>query len=488
MQSTQDQSIERLRTIARRAMLARNFEPDFSSAAQAQLRGISAPAREAGLEDLRDLLWCSIDNDDSKDLDQLSVAVAGPGQRTRLLLAIADVDATVARGSPIDAHAEHNTTSVYTVPQVFPMLPLRLSTDLTSLNPGADRPALIVDLTVESDGTVADEALYRALVRNRAQLAYGSVAAWLGGGAPPAALAAVPGLDENLRLQARSAAQLRTRRLTQGALVLETSEPRPVFAQGRLLDLRPAVPNAAERLIEDLMVAANGAVARFLAARGFPVLRRVLETPERWGRIVELARDAGGALPAQPDAHALNEFLLQRQAADPERFADLSLSIVKLLGRGQYVLRRGGEPSEGHFALAVSDYAHSTAPNRRFPDLLTQRLLKAALARRTAPYEDAALTALASHCTLQEDAAAKVERLVEKSAAALLLAGREGESFDAIVTGAAPKGTWVRITSPMTEGRVILGFEHLQVGDRVRVTLAHLDVERGFIDFVRAGS
>jgi exoribonuclease-2 len=491
MSSTQDRShgvqigsMERLRAIACRVMLERGFETDFPSAALEQLRTIHEGARTEQLTDLRELLWCSIDNDDSKDLDQLSVAV--PGEHPRVLLAIADVDATVACGTPIDAHAEYNTTSVYTVAQIFPMLPVELSTGITSLNPRVDRVALIIDLTLGDEGTVMSSTISRALVRNHAQLAYGSVAAWLAGReAMPAALAAVPGLDGNLRLQAHLAEQLRARRHAQGALTLATPEARAVFEGPRLADLKPDAPNAAKELIEDLMIAGNGAVARYLAERGFPVLRRVLRSPERWARIVELARVAGASLPAQPDARALNEFLLRRRAADPEHFADLSLSVVKLLGRGEYVLQRPGEAVEGHFGLAVSDYAHSTAPNRRFPDLITQRLVKAALRGAPAPYGEAQLGRLAAHCTAQEDGAAKVERSVAKSAAALLLTGRIGEPFDAIVTGAAAKGTWVRIAHPTTEGRLIRGFEGLQVGDGVRVELAGLDVERGFIDFAR---
>jgi len=476
-------SMERLRAIARRVMRERGFETDFPSAALEQLRTIREGARTEQLTDLRELLWCSIDNDDSKDLDQLSVVV--PGEHPRALLAIADVDATVGRGTPIDAHAEYNTTSVYTVAQIFPMLPVELSTGITSLNPRVDRVALIIDLTLGDDGTVMSSTISRALVRNHAQLAYGSVAAWLAGQAPPAALAAVPGLDANLRLQAHLAEQLRARRHAQGALTLATPEARAVFEGQRLADLEPDAPNAAKELIEDLMIAGNGAVARFLAERGFPVLRRVLRSPERWARIVELARVAGASLPAQPDARALNEFLMRRRAADPEHFADLSLSVVKLLGRGEYVLQQPGEAVEGHFGLAVSDYAHSTAPNRRFPDLITQRLVKAALRGVPAPYGEAQLGRLAAHCTAQEDGAAKVERSVAKSAAALLLTGRIGEPFDAIVTGAAAKGTWVRIANPTTEGRLIRGFEGVRVGDRVRVELTGLDVERGFIDFAR---
>ena len=477
---------EILERIARREMIDRGLLPDFSLDAQEELRLIGQPASspQEPLRDLRNLLWCSIDNDDSKDLDQLSVAVPPSAGRAHLLIAVADVDATVVRGSPLDAHAEHNTTSVYTVPEVFPMLPPRLSTDLTSLNPAVDRIALVIDLAVSADGSILDAAIDRALVRNHAQLAYNGVAAWLAGGAPPPpALAAVPGLDENLRLQARLAAQLRARRAEEGALSLATGEPRAVFEGERLADLAPDMPNVAKELIEDLMIAANGAVARFLAARGFPVLRRVLPPPEHWARIIELARGCGTELPPQPDSRALNAFLLARRAAAPATFADLSLAVVKLLGRGEYAVQRPGEPGEGHFGLAVSDYAHSTAPNRRFPDLITQRLIKAALRNARCPYDEGALAALASHCTEREDAASKAERSVRKSAAALLLSGRIGERFEAIVTGAAPKGTWVRIDKPAAEGRVIRGEQGMKVGERVRVELVGLDVERGYIDF-----
>jgi exoribonuclease-2 len=402
----------------------------------------------------------------------------------RLLLAIADVDAVVGRGSPIDRDAAQNTTSVYTVAQVFPMLPEKLSTDLTSLVQDEDRLALIIDMTVAADGRVTASDLYRGLVRNRAKLAYNSVAAWLDGrGAMPPPVAGVPGLDEQLRTQDRVAASLKRVRHAQGALCLQTLEPRAVFDRGSLQDLRPEEGNRAKELIEDFMIAGNGATVRFLAARRMPSLRRVLRTPERWSRIVEVARGFGEQLPPEPNALALNEFLMRRREADPARFPDLSLTIVKLLGRGEYVLERPGEASEGHFGLAILDYTHSTAPNRRFPDLISQRLVKSALEGAALPYTETELAALAAHCTLQEDNAAKVERSVRKSAAALLLSGREGQRFDAIVTGAAPKGTWVRISNPTTEGKVVKGFAGMEVGDRVRVQLLHTDVERGFIDF-----
>lgn len=471
-------------------MLERGLQPDFDAAALIQLRSIAGPPQEQGpaIRDLRHLLWASIDNDDSRDLDQLSVAEPLPGGATRVRVAIADVDALVTRGSAIDEHARCNTTSVYTAPEIFPMLPERLSTDLTSLADGQPRLALVIDMIVDAAGTLTGSDLYRALVVNRAKLAYDSVASWLDGRAPaPARVAAVPGLDQLLHLQDEIASQLRRARYDRGALGLETIQARAVFEGDRLLDLRPEHVNRAKELIEDLMIAANGVTVRFLASRGLPSLRRVLRAPERWDRIVALAAGVQVSLPPAPDAAALNAFLVSRRNVDPDRFADLSLSVVKLLGRGEYVLELPGAPSEGHFALSVHNYTHSTAPNRRFPDLVTQRLIKAAIGNRPPAYAPHELDQLASHCTLQEDNASKVERQVQKSAAALLLASRLGERFDAIVTGASPKGCWVRIDSPTVEGKVVQGEHGLDVGEKVRVVLLHTDIERGFIDFRRIG-
>jgi exoribonuclease-2 len=481
-----DKSVEILRKIARRVMRERNLLPEFSSDSVRQAEAISGPAASVGTTaaDLRDRLWASIDNDDSRDLDQLSVSAPADGGAVRLLLAIADVDAVVERGSAIDRDAEQNTTSVYTVAQIFPMLPQKLSTNLTSLVQDEDRLALIIDMTIAADGKVTASDLYRGLVRNRAKLAYNSVAAWLDGrSAMPPPVAAVPGLDEQLRTQDRVAALLKRVRHAQGALSLQTLEPRAVFVGDSLQDLRPEEGNRAKELIEDFMIAGNGATVRFLAAKRMPSLRRVLRTPQSWDRIVGVAREFGEQLPPQPDARALNQFLMKRREADPARFPDVSLTVVKLLGRGEYVLERPGEEAEGHFGLAISDYTHSTAPNRRFPDLISQRLVKCALNGGALPYTESELAALAAHCTMQEDNAAKVERFVRKSAAALLLSGREGQRFDAIVTGAAPKGTWVRISNPTTEGKVVKGFAGMEVGARVRVELVRTDIERGFIDF-----
>jgi VacB/RNase II family 3'-5' exoribonuclease len=472
-------------------MTQRGLQPDFSPAALAETEAIGKAATDTdpSIRDLRDLLWCSIDNDDSLDLDQLSVAVPMPDGAVKILVAVADVDALVKVGSAIDGHARANTTSVYTAAEIFPMLPEKLSTDLTSLGQDQPRLAIVIEMVVPGDGTVAGSDVYRAVVVSRAKLAYNSVAAWLDGTGPaPSRLAAVPGLDEQLRTQDRVAQAMKTLRHQRGALSLETIETRAVFDGDLIADLRPEEKNRAKELIEDFMIAANGVTAKYLEAKGLPSLRRVLRAPERWGRLVELAAGLGGHLPPAPDARALEAFLAERHRLDPTRFPDLSLSVVKLLGSGEYVVERPGQSADGHFGLATRDYSHSTAPNRRFPDLIAGRLLKAAMAGRSAPYTGDDLDGLARHCTEQEDNAAKVERQVQKSAAALLLASRIGAQFDGIVTGASDKGTWVRILQPNVEGKLVRGSQGLDVGDHVRVELVDTDVERGFIDFRRSSS
>jgi exoribonuclease-2 len=469
-------------------MVERGLLPDFSPAALAEANAIKEAAASSGasVRDLRGLLWASIDNDDSRDLDQLSVAEPAGRGATKILVAIADVDATVRRGSAIDDHARANTTSVYTAAEIFPMLPENLSTDLTSLGEDRERLAIVIEVVIAADGTVSDSDIYRARVRNHAKLAYDSVAAWLDGrAAPPPRVDAVPGLDEQLRTQDRVAGALKALRHQHGSLSLETSQPRAVLDGDVLSGLMPDEKNRAKDLIEEFMIAANGVAARYLEAKGSPSLRRVLRSPERWERIVELAHAFGERLPPEPQARALGEFLLRRRSVDPAGFADLSLSVVKLLGRGEYVLETPGKPTPGHFGLAVNDYTHSTAPNRRYPDVIAQRLLKAAIAGTDAPYTPDDLGALAQHCTEQEANADRVERQVRKSAAAMLLESRIGERFDAIVTGASEKGTWVRILDPPVEGKVVRGAKGLDVGDRVRVELLQTDVERGFIDFAR---
>jgi VacB/RNase II family 3'-5' exoribonuclease len=476
---------DELNRLARAAMLAHGFLADFSASVLAESNAASA-AQESGaqIRDLRTLLWSSIDNDDSLDLDQIEVAADLGGGKFTLMVGIADVDSVVKAGSAVDGHAQANTTSIYTPAGVFAMLPERLSTNLTSLAQDQDRLCVVIEMSIDADGDIGQSTIYRALARNRAKLAYRSVAAWLQGDqAPPSPLAAVAGLEAQLRLQDTIAQALKRKRQSKGALELDTAENRAVYQGGILIDLQPDPKNRAQELIEEFMIAANGVSACFLQQHHRTSLRRILRTPKRWDRIVQIAKEAGEQLPDAPDALALNGFLMNRQQKDPTHFADLSLAVIKCLGAGEYVAEPPGQTSEGHFGLAVRDYTHSTAPNRRFPDLLTQRLLKAALNDQPPPYSDADLPMLASHCTEQEGNAKKVERQIEKSAAAMLLESRIGTRFAGIVTGASDKGTWVRIENPAAEGRVVQDFQGFDVGDRVHVRLVHVDVARGFIDF-----
>jgi VacB/RNase II family 3'-5' exoribonuclease len=484
----QDRSL--LQRIAENAMIERGLLPNFSDKALTELGRVQALTgmNVESARDLRHLLWASIDNDDSLDLDQLTVAEAMPGDKVKILVAVADVDSLVRNGSAIDEHARHNTTSVYTAARIFPMLPEMLSTNLTSLNFNEDRLSIVVEMVVGEDGSLQDSDIYRARVLNRAKLAYNSVAAWLeGNGTVPDAVAAANGLDENLRMQDRIAQRMKDFRHVHGALSFETIEARPLFDGDEIRDLEVEKKNRAKDIIEDFMIAANGVAARYLSSREFPSIRRVVRTPKRWERIVEIAKDHGFGLPHDPDSRALQDFLIKQKAADPLRFPDLSISVIKLLGPGEYVAELPGQAPPGHFGLAVRDYTHSTAPNRRFTDLITQRLLKAATANGACPYSHDELNILAQHCTEKEDAAKKVERQVSKSAAALLLKSRIGEEFDSIVTGAASKGTWVRLLKMPVEGRLVHGFDGIDVGDRIHVELISVDVERGYIDFRKVG-
>ena len=478
-----------LARIATDAMTERGLEPEFSAQVQQQLAQITGPGAETGedIHDLTALLWCSIDNDDSLDLDQLTVCEALPHGAVKVLVAIADVDTLVKKGTAIDEHARTNTTSVYTAARLFPMLPEQLSTDLTSLNPDQDRLALVTEMIVNADGGLAGSTVYRARVRNKAKLAYDALSDWIEGQAQlPAAAAAVRGMEAQLRAQDAVAQTLRQRRHAQGALELETFQPKAIFEGDRVMDIRQQVQNRARQLIEELMILTNECTARFLAARGGASLRRVVRSPERWLQIVEVAKNLGESLPTQPSSKALELFLAKRRRADPLRFPDLSLVIVKLMGSGEYVVEIPGSEPVGHFGLAVRDYTHSTAPNRRFPDLITSRMLKAVLLGLPSPYTNAELGMLAAHCTTQEDAAQKVERKVRKSEAALLLGSLIGQRFDAIVTGFSKGNTWVRIFTPPAEGRLMAGVPGLKVGQQLRIKLVSTDVERGFIDFVLA--
>ena len=475
-----------LQRIARRAMLERGLLPDFSSQALEELDSLHelVPQGGAAVRDLRNLLWCSIDNDDSLDLDQLTVAEVNAAGAVKILVAIADVDAIVKNRTALDGHARHNTTSVYTAAKIFPMLPEKLSTDLTSLNFASDRFAVVIEMVIGNDGLLQSSDIYRATVRNRAKLAYNSVAEWLEGNGPmPKEIAAVNGLDENIRLQDRTAQKMKALRYVHGALNFETIEARPVFDNDEITNLEVERKNRAKDIIEDFMIGANGVTARYLALKKYPSLRRIVRTPKNWSRIVQLALERNFTLPEKPDSKSLGQFLVAEQAADPLRFPDLSLSVIKLMGPGEYIVERPEDAAIGHFGLAVKDYSHSTAPNRRYPDLITQRMLKAAIAGDSQPYTEDELETLASHCTEEEDAAKKVERQVEKSAAAMLLESRIREQFDAIVTGASVKGTWVRLLHPPVEGRLVNGFEGMEVGHRLRVELVYTDVDRGYIDF-----
>lgn len=478
---------EELADLAVAAMHERGLKPEFSSAALQQLQGItSADTKEsAGLADLTALLWCSIDNDDSRDLDQLSVSEVLPDGNVKILIAIADVDILVAKNTPIDQHAQANTTSVYTSARIFPMLPEKLSTDLTSLNPHEVRAATVTEIVFKPDGTQTTSSILRARVHNKAKLAYDSVAAWLDGEGPlPEAAARVPGMDQQLRTQHSLAQQLRAVRREKGSLEFQTFQPKAVFDGDKVVDIRQQVQNHARQLIEEFMVSTNSVAARYLAGKHRSSIRRVVRSPERWARIAEIAAEYGETLSVEPDSLALESFLAKQRRRDPERFPDLSLTIVKLMGRGEYAVERPGGPKIGHFGLAVRDYSHSTAPNRRFPDLVTQRLIKAALADAAAPYSDSELEFLAAHCTKQEDAANKVERQLRKSEAAMLLESRVGEIFNGVVTGASKGNTWVRIFTPPAEGKLVVARgQAVKVGDKVRAKLLSTNVERGFIDF-----
>jgi VacB/RNase II family 3'-5' exoribonuclease len=478
-----------LQAVAKDVMRQHGFNPDFAPAVQQQLAQLRAnpPAIAAGatVRDLRSQLWSSIDNDTSRDLDQIEVAQRLPNGDAKVLVGIADLDAFVPTQSAIDQHAARETTTVYAGIRNFPMLPEELSTGKTSLLENQDRLSVVTEFVVDGDGHVTTSDVYRALVRNQAQLQYNSVGAWLeGSAAAPPKVAASADLQAQLRLQDEVAQQLRNRRYENGALDLQTNEVYPLLLNAQVVDVVQQQKNHATELIEDFMIAANGVVARLLEK--ISSLRRIVKQPERWDRIVQLAAaNYGEKLPPAPDSKALNDFLVKRKAADPEHFADLSLSVIKLIGPGEYVLERPGDPAPGHFGLAVQDYTHSTAPNRRFADVVTQRLVKAMLVGQPNPYSDNELSAVAANCTEKEDAARKVEREMSKRLAAVAMQSRIGAIFDAIVTGATPKGTFVRVLQPRVEGLLAQGQQGADVGDKMRVKLIRTDVQHGFIDFAR---
>ncbi len=477
-----------LQAAAKQIMIENGFEPDFPPEARQQLARIQAqqPSPDGQVRDLRRLLWSSIDNDTSRDLDQIEYAEKRPDGTTKVMVGIADVDAFVQKGTPIDLHAAKETCTVYTGVRNFPMLPEELSTGTTSLLEVDGKLSVVTEFTVDNQGVVEKHDIYRALVVNKAQLAYNAVGAWLEGRGPaPAKVAASPELQAQLKLQDSVAQALKSERHQHGALDIETTEVHPVVLNEKIVDLQKQEKNRATELIEDFMIAANGVVARTLEEARLSSIRRVVKTPERWDRIVALAAQQGGKLPADPDSKALNDFLQTRKQADPDHFGDLSLAVIKLMGPGEYVLERPGQPSPGHFGLAVQDYTHSTAPNRRFADVVTQRLIKGFLDHKNNSYSDDELAAIASNCTAKEDAARKVERAMSKRIAAVTMSSRIGQVFDAIVTGATPKGTFVRVLQPHVEGLLVHG-QGLDVGDKLRVKLISADPQRGYIDFVKA--
>lgn len=477
-----------LQSSARQTMLENGFEPEFPPGVQQQLAQLTShpPAivPSGNIRDLRNLLWSSIDNDTSRDLDQIEVAQRMPNGAVKVMIGIADVDAFVSKDSPIDQYAAKETTTVYTGVHNFSMLPEQLSTGISSLLEQADKLSIVIEAVVSTDGHIQSGDVYRAIIRNKAQLTYDAVGAWLEGkAAAPGKVAASAELQAQLRLQNEVAEALRAERFRHGALNIETTETRPIMLNTQIVDVVKQQKNEATELIEDFMIAANGVVARTLEK--VSSIRRVVKTPERWNRIVELAMQLGETLPPIADSKALNEFLIKRKAADPDHFADLSLSVIKLMGPGEYVLERPGDPETGHFGLAVQDYTHSTAPNRRFADLVTQRLIKAVLANQPAPYSDDELTEVAANCTTKENAARKVEREMSKRIAAVAMSSRIGQAFDAIVTGVNAHGTFVRVLQPPVEGLLALGQTGVDVGDKLHVKLLRTDVQRGYIDFAK---
>lgn len=477
-----------LTDIAKRSMLEKKLLPDFPEAVLNELENIEGPAKPDSphIRDMRNLMWFSLDNDNSKDLDQITFAEKKEDQTYKIYVAVADVDSLVKKGSAIDEYAETNTTSVYTPTKIFAMLPEKLSTDFTSLNENQERLAIVSEVDVSSEGELSNYLVYRAVVKNYAKLAYNGISDWIDGiSAVPDHIAKNPEMQAQVKLQDQIAHLLRKYRHQQGALTLQTIEPQAILQDEKVVDVVSVVKNRGRDLIEDFMICANRSSVSFLNTQKIPSLRRVVRIPKRWDRIIEVAKELGETLPAEPDAKALDEFLMKRHQIDPEHFPDLSLTIIKLLGNGEYVVQYPDEEPIGHFSLAVKNYTHSTAPNRRYPDLITQRLIKAAIEGQPRPYQDKELEALAQQCTQKEDDAERVERKMKKVAACVLLSSKINQTFDAIVTGTGPKGTWVRVLQPPVDGKLVTGFEHVDVGDKIKVKLVHVDIEKGFIDFVK---
>ncbi len=480
-----------LKAISFFAMQKYGFKPEFPRAVLREVDAIQPDiAKAIGKkgQDLRALLWSSIDNFDSQDLDQMEYCERGPEGEIHVRIAIADVDHYVPKHSQADQYAAYNGTSVYTGIVTYPMLPDRLSKGISSLLPGQDCRAVIIEYTVLPDGSVRHGSLSRAIVANKAKLIYEQVGDWLEGAAPmPQFIHDVEGLEAQVRLQHEAALRLKKFRTAQGALELETIEAEPLVENGAVKDLVVQKKNMARNLIEEFMVAANGTTVAFLGNAGIPMIQRIVRIPKHWDGIVLAAAMYRETLPNQPDAKALTEFLSRQKEADPIRFPDLSLTIVKLMGAGEYVPLDPGEQPLGHFALAVTDYTHGTAPNRRYVDLIIQRLVKTVIDNVESPYTTEELVDQSAWLTEKEKGSKKVERYMRKAAAAVLLQDRIGASFEALVTGASEKGTYVRLISPPAEGRVMQGQQGLHVGEKVRVTLLKTDPLNGFVDFACTG-
>lgn len=474
--------------LAKKAMRERGFLIEFSPAVDNEINQIKSPLTQSSppIANLTDKLWFSIDNDDSKDLDQITCAEIIDQNRFKIFVAIADVDSLVTKGSAIDLYAQHNTVSVYTPPKTFTMLPTKLSYDFTSLIENQERQAVVVEIEIDQTGLILKYITYQAVVKNKAKLAYNSLASWLEGKGPmPDKLAQTPNLPEQIQLQDKISKYLRQYRINHGAILFGTEEIQPIVKNGQVVAIDIVIENRARHLIEDFMITANTGIARFLRDKKIPSLRRVVRTPKRWDRIVEIAKTYGEVLPADPDSKSLENFLVKRKEQDPLNFSELSLTLIKLLGRGEYIVEYPDQKPVGHFNLSINYYTHFTAPNRRYIDLLNQRILKAVLNGKQIPYTSDELESLAKYCTLKEDDAAKVERQTKKSASILFISSKMNQTFDGIVTGAGQNGTWVHTFTPPIDGRVVQGYEHLDVGDKTKVTLIHVDVEKGFIDFKR---
>jgi VacB/RNase II family 3'-5' exoribonuclease len=471
---------------AHRAMHEAGFRPEFGGAVMQEVAELSNRQTENDATDLTHLNWSSIDNEESRDLDQLEYAEKKGNDNIRLMVAISSVIDHVRKDGPIYLHAAYNTTSVYTGVETFHMLPEALSTDRTSLLEGQTRLAMVVDLEVTPNGDLINPQVYRARVQNHARLTYEEAGEFMQGNSHASEIISTcPWLREQLSLQMAASHRLISLRKKEGALTFSSFEPRLVKRNGKIVDLKLYPHTVARELIESFMVAVNISTATYLKSKNWPIIERVVTAPRRWGRIREVVREYGVELPLEPEQKALSSFLAKQRAKDEVKFQTLSLAIVKLLGPGEYVVEYTHGPQQGHFGLAVDDYSHSTAPNRRFADLVLQKLLRACSAGQPMPYSDDELQQIAARCTERETAARKVERLMRKVCAATLIRARVGQEFSGMITGASRKGTYARLFDFPAEGKVVRGERGVDVGDRVRLRLLNADPETGFIDLER---